>query len=115
MPCHTSFAVFARISVRVADASMTSFEVPYNVRASTSSSTCEVTCKCSCLNGDAQTALSSLCENLKTTLVLWLIRFSTTMTIVSFRIRGQELAQSLYGPYGTVALSDHHCLVCFIQ
>ena len=31
---------------------------------------------------------------------------------VSFRIRGQELAQSLYG---TVALSDHHCLVCFFQ
>ena len=114
MPCHTSFAVFARISVRVADASMTSFEVPYNVRASTSSSTCEVTCKCSCLNGDAQTALSSLCENLKTTLVLWLIRFLDDDD-VSFRIRGQELAQSLYGPYGTVALSDHHCLVCLIQ
>jgi hypothetical protein len=30
---------------------------------------------------------------------------------VSFRICGQELAQL----YGTVALSDHHCLVCFFQ
>lgn len=80
---------------------------------------CEVTCNSSCLNGDAQTALSSLRESLKTTLVLWyLIRFSTRNTAidvsldVSFRICGQELAQSLYG---TVALSDHHCLVCFFQ